>query len=124
MTERVKAARSTVPLSTTEAPLTVKAERFVFELKGATTALMVITLTAFWSGAVTVTTMSLLPTTRPVLPVMFTLAAGSRVTATTFTDVVLERSWIVWPSVTSTPFKVSEVRAVSADAPPTRTVNT
>ena len=92
MTERVKAARSTVPLSTTEAPLTVKAERFVFELKGATTALMVSTLTAFWSAAVTVTTMSLLPTTRPVLPVMFTLAAGSRVTATTFTEVVLERS--------------------------------
>ena len=67
---------------------------------------------------------SLFPTTRPVLPTTFTVAARSRVTATTATEVVLEGRLIVEPGVASIPLKVSDVRAVSAEAPPTRTVNT
>ena len=123
VTTRVNGGRAIVPLSVAARPLTVKVERLVFVLSGATTALMVITLIVFKSGAVTVTTTSLDPTNRPVRPVMFTLAAGSRVIATTLTDVVRERSWTMSPSTTSAPFKVNVVRAVSAEAPPTRTVN-
>ena len=92
VTTRVNGGRAIVPLSVAVRPLTVKVERLVFVLNGATTALMVTTLIVFKSGAVTVTTTSLEPTTRPVRPVIFTLAAGSRVIATTFTDVVRERS--------------------------------
>ena len=123
VTKLVNGGSATVPLSVDVRPLTVKVERLVFVLSGATTALMVITLIVFKSGAVTVTTTSLEPTTRPVRPVILTLAAGSRVIATTLTDVVREGSWTVSPFATSAPFKVSVVSAVSADAPPTRTVN-
>ena len=123
VTTRVNGGRAIVPLSVAARPLTVKVERLVFVLSGATTALMVITLIVFKSGAVTVTTTSLDPTNRPVRPVMFTLAAGSRVIATTLTDVVRERSWTMSPSATAAPFKVNVVKVVSAEAPPTRTVN-
>ena len=123
VTTRVRGGSASVALSAATRPLTVNVERFVFVLRGATTALIVITLTVFKSGAVTVTTTSFEPTTRPVRPVIFTLAAGSRVIATTFTAVVRERSWTVSPSATSIPFKVNVVKAVSAEAPPTRTVN-
>ena len=95
VTTRVRGGSPSVALSEATRPFTVNVERFVFVLSGATTALIVITLIVFKSGAVTVTTTSLEPTTRPVRPVIFTLAAGSRGTATTLTDVVLERSWTV-----------------------------
>ena len=92
VTTRVSGGRVNVPLSSAVRPLTVKVDRSVFVLNGATIALMVTTLTVFRSAAVTVTTTSLLPTTRPVRPVILALAAGSRVRATTFTEVVLEGS--------------------------------
>ena len=92
VTTRVSGGRTSVPLSSAAKPFTVKVERSVLELNGATTALIVITRIVFRSAAVTVTTTSLLPTTRPVRPVTFALAAGSRVRATTFTAVVLEGS--------------------------------
>ena len=91
-TSRVRGGNASVALSVATRPFTVNVERLVFVLSGATTALIVITLTVFKSGAVTVTTTSLEPTTRPVRPVIFTLAAGSRVIATTVTAVVRERS--------------------------------
>ena len=99
-------------------------ERLVFELKGATTTRTVNVLTFTRSGAVTDTVTVFSPTTRPVLPVTFTVAARSRVTATTETEVLRGGKLTVAPGVTSTPLKVSDVRAVSAEAPPTRTVNT
>ena len=105
-------------------PFTVKVERLVFELNGATTTRIVKVLTFTRSGAVTVTVTSLFPTTRPVLPTTFTVAAGSRVTATTATEVLRGGKLTVAPRVTSTPLNVSDVRVVSAEAPPTRIVKT
>ena len=67
--------------------------------------------------------MSFVPTCRPVRPKTLTVAAESRVTAEMFTKDVLDGTSMVWPSETSTSFKVRLVKAVSADAPPTRTTN-
>ena len=120
----VNGASSKVPLSATVTPFTVNSERLVFEDNGATTALNEIVLVVFKSPAVTITSTVFSPTTRPVRPRTFTVAAASRVTATTFTDVVLAGSWITSPLATAEPFTVSEVRVVSEDAPPTRTVKT
>ena len=78
---------------------------------------------ATWSGAVTSISTRFVPTFRPVLPVTLMLAASSRGTASTFTDVVLAGSSMTWPSITAMPFRVKLVSAVSAEAPPTRTVN-
>ena len=120
----VKAGRLTRSLSATAEPLTVNSERLVFELNGATTTRTVNVLTVTRSGAVTVTVTSLFPTTSPVLPVTFTVAARSRVTATTETEVLRGARLTVAPGSTSTPLNVSEVSAVSAEAPPTRIVKT
>ena len=119
----VRAGRLITEPSSTSKPSTLNVVKLVFELSGATTTCNVMVRFATRSGAVTSTITSLFPTWRPVRPNTRTLAAGSRVTAATETDVVLAGRSIVSPSTTSTPFKVREVSAVSADAPPTRTVN-
>ena len=123
VTWRVRAASSTTDSSATSNPFTLNELKLVLELKGATTTFSVISLLATWSAAVISISTTLLPTCSPVLPVMRTVAAASLVTATTFTDVVRAGSSIVWPSTTPKSFKVKLVSAVSAEAPPTRTMN-
>ena len=85
---------------------------------------MVTVLTVFKSGAVIVITTSLVPTDNPVLPVTLTVAARSRVTATTATEVLREGRLTMSPGATSVPLTVRDVRAVSAEALPTLTVKT
>ena len=102
---------------------TVNVDKLVFELRGATTTCKVIVRLATRSAAVTSIWMSFVPTCRPVRPKTLTVAAESRVTAAMFTNEVLGGKSIVWPSETSTSFRVRLVKAVSADAPPTRTTN-
>ena len=88
----VSGASSRVPPSTTVVPFTVNSERLVLLLSGATTAFRVTVLVVFRSAAVTITWMVFSPTCRPVRPRILTVAAASRVTATIFTDVVLDGS--------------------------------
>ena len=88
VTWRVRAASSTTDPSVTSNPFTLNVLKLVLELRGATTTFSVISLLATWSAAVISISTTLFPTCNPVLPVIRTVAAGSLVTATTFTDVV------------------------------------
>ena len=121
VTLRVSGGKLMLSLSLTAVPFTVNSDKLVFELNGATTAKKVTDFVVTPSAAVTSTLTRLEPTTRPVRPVILTVAPASRVVATTFTDVVLEGNWMVSPSATSFPLTVNEVSATSADCPPTRT---